>query len=185
MMFMTIPMTIGWLLITFATDATMVLVGRALCSAVSAIAVPAAYSYVAEIASSKTRGFLGSLLSVGWTFGLVMSYSLGSVLDWNWLALSACVVPVAQFIVLAASEPSPRWLVSKGLLDEAKKALMYFRGCSEHNILKHVECELKDMEHQLKKSGQVRLPPFFILDKKFEISKKSSVFVRSRILEQD
>ena len=59
MMSMTVPMTLGWLLITFATDATMILVGRALCSAVSAIAVPAAYTYVAEIASSRTRGFLG------------------------------------------------------------------------------------------------------------------------------
>ena len=37
----------------------MILVGRAVCSAVSAIAVPAAYTYVAEIASSQTRGFLG------------------------------------------------------------------------------------------------------------------------------
>ena len=85
-----------------------------------------------------------------------MSYSLGSVLDWNWLALSACSVPVAQFAVLAASEASPRWLVSKGQLGDAKKALAYFRGCSEYNLVKHVECELKDMEHQLKNAGQVR-----------------------------
>ena len=92
---------------------------------------------------------LGSLLSVGWTFGLVMSYSLGSILDWNWLALSACSVPAAQFVVLAASEPSPRWLVSKGQVNEAKKALAYFRGCSEFKLVKHVECELKDMEHQV------------------------------------
>lgn len=76
-MSMTLPMTAGWLIITFARNANMILVGRALCSAVSAISVPAAYSYVAEIASSKSRGFLGSLLSVGWTFGLVISYSLG------------------------------------------------------------------------------------------------------------
>ena len=100
--------------------------------------------------------FSGSLLSVGWTFGLVMSYSLGSVLEWNWLALSACSVPLAQSAVLAASEASPRWLVSKGQLGEAKKALAYFRGCSEYNLVKHVECELKDMEHQLKNAGQVR-----------------------------
>ena len=39
----------------------MILVGRAVCSAVSAIAVPAAYTYVAEIASSQTRGFLGKI----------------------------------------------------------------------------------------------------------------------------
>jgi len=157
MLSMTIPMTAGWLIITFATEASMVLVGRAMCSAVSAISVPAAYSYVAEIASSRTRGFLGSLLSVGWTFGLVISYSLGSVLNWNHLALSACVVPVVQFIVLLSSEDSPRWLVSRSKNNEAKKALAFFRGCSDSNMSKHVECELKDMEHQLQKAGQANI----------------------------
>lgn len=83
----------------------MILIGRALCSAVSSISVPAAYSYVAEIANSSNRGFLGSLLSVGWTFGLVISYTLGSVLDWNFLALSACTVPIAQLIVLGGQSP--------------------------------------------------------------------------------
>jgi MFS family permease len=107
MMTMTIPMTAGWLIITFATDSSMILIGRALCSAVSSISVPAAYSYVAEIANSSNRGFLGSLLSVGWTFGLVISYTLGSVLDWNFLALSACTVPIAQLIVL--------WVLSMSL----------------------------------------------------------------------
>ena len=109
MMSMTIPMTAGWLIITFATDSSMILIGRALCSAVSSISVPAAYSYVAEIANSSNRGFLGSLLSVGWTFGLVISYTLGSVLDWNFLALSACTVPIAQLVVL--------WVLSMSLLN--------------------------------------------------------------------
>ena len=80
MMFACLPMCLGWLLIAYAQNSAMILVGRAVCGAASAIALPAAYTYVAEIASSKTRGFLGSLLSVGWTFGLVLSYSLGSVL---------------------------------------------------------------------------------------------------------
>jgi hypothetical protein len=80
---------------------------------------------------------------VGWTFGLVLSYSLGSVLPWNWLAFAGCAVPVVQFTVLATSEDSPRWLVSRGQLDEAKKALIFFRGSSLTNMSKHVECELK------------------------------------------
>ena len=157
MMSMTIPMCAGWLIIAFATDASMILVGRAMCSAVSAVSVPAAYSYVAEIASASSRGFLGSLLSVGWTFGLVLSYSLGSILDWSQLALSACMVPIAQFVVLSMSEDSPRWLVSRAHLPEAKKALAFFRGCSDSNMSKPVECELKDMEHQLQKAGQANL----------------------------
>ncbi len=157
MMAMCIPMAAGWAIITWATDASMILVGRALCSACSAIATPAAYSYVAEISSSRSRGFLGSLLSVGWTFGLVMSYSLGSVLPWNWLAFAACVVPIVQFVVLSTSEASPRWLVSRGQLEEAKKSLVYFRASTISHMHKHVECELKDMEHQMNKAEQRNL----------------------------
>jgi len=71
MMASCMPLCAGWLLITYAHGAEMILAGRALCGAASAVALPAAYTYVAEIASGSTRGFLGSLMSVGWSFGLV------------------------------------------------------------------------------------------------------------------
>ena len=134
-----IPMCLGWLIITYATNPNMILIGRAICAAVSAISLPAAYTYVAEIASTKNRGFLGSLLSVGWTFGLVLSYTLGSVLEWNWLALTSSVVSIVQFIVLSAATPSPRWLLTRKRTEEAKDALTFFRG----EMSKHVECEFK------------------------------------------
>merc|ERR1719412_1724771 len=145
MMSACIPMCVGWLIITYATNANMILIGRAMCAAVSAISLPAAYTYVAEIASTRNRGFLGSLLSVGWTFGLVLSYTLGSVLEWNWLALTSSVVSIVQFIVLSAATPSPRWLLTRKRTEEAKDALTFFRG----EMSKHVECELKDCEHQI------------------------------------
>ena len=139
MMSACIPMCIGWLMITYATNSNMILIGRALCAAVSAISLPAAYTYVAEIASTRNRGFLGSLLSVGWTFGLVLSYTLGSVLEWNWLALTSSVVSIVQFIVLSVATPSPRWLLTRKRTEEAKVALTFFRG----EFSKHVECEFK------------------------------------------
>ena len=94
-------------------NSAMILAGRACCASASAIAIPASYTYVAEIArliidktkhlkwhslkafqsheiayfidfisSSDSRGFLGCFLSVGWSFGLVLSYALGSILRW-------------------------------------------------------------------------------------------------------
>ncbi len=44
----------GWLIITYAQDGDMILVGRAVCGAASAVGLPAAYTYVAEIASRWT-----------------------------------------------------------------------------------------------------------------------------------
>ena len=48
-------------------------------------------------------------------------------------------------------------------LEEAKVALAFFRGCSLSNMSKHVECELKDMEHQLQKAGQAHLGTLVVL----------------------
>ena len=48
-------------------------------------------------------------------------------------------------------------MVSRAKINEAKTALAFFRGCSNYNMPKAVECELKDMEHQLQKAGQANL----------------------------
>ena len=44
------PMFLGWTLITYAQNSAMILAGRASCAAASAVAIPASYTYVAEIA---------------------------------------------------------------------------------------------------------------------------------------
>ena len=48
--------------------------------------------------------------------------------------------PDAQLI----SSPYIRCMQTLGRLEEAKKAMTYFRG----ELAKHVECELRDCEHQ-------------------------------------
>lgn len=83
----------------------------------------------------------------------VLSYSLGSILEWNWLALFSAIIPLVQFLVLSKSTSSPRWLVSRGRVEEAREAMTFFRG----ELAKHVECELRDCEHQIKVSDQGKL----------------------------
>ena len=150
MMVACIPTIIGWFLIAYANNYAMILSGRAIGSAMSAISLPASYTYVAEIASKRYRGFLGSLMSVGFMLGLVISYSLGSVMNWNWLALMSATIPMVQLIVLSVTNPSPRWLISRNRMDDAKSSLSFFRG----GLTPHVECELKDCEHQFKVAQQ-------------------------------
>ncbi|QQP57712.1 Trehalose transporter BmTRET1, partial [Caligus rogercresseyi] len=150
MMIMCIPLCGGWFMITYATNASMILVGRGVTGAASAIAIPAAYTYISEIACSRNRGFLGSILSIGWCFGLVLSYSLGSILRWNWLALASSMIPLIQFVVLWNGTSSPRWLVTRKRNEEAKESLAFFRG----GWNKCVDCELKDMTHQFDNGDQ-------------------------------
>ena len=140
-----LPLSAGWFMVAYAQNAEMILAGRGLGAAMAAISIPASYTYVAEISSVRTRGLLGSIMSIGFTFGLVISYSLGSVLPWNSLALVPSTIPLVQFVVLSVANRSPRWLISRKMMDEAKDSLFFFRGDFE----KQVECELKDLEHQM------------------------------------
>lgn len=73
-------------------------------------------------------------MSVGWSIGLVLSYAVGSVLEWNQLALFCSVIPMIQFFSLLCCHSSPRWLVSRLRFSEAKDALMYLRGGAKDQV---------------------------------------------------
>ena len=57
-----------------------------------------------------------------------------------------------QLVVLSAVNPSPRWLVAREKMAEARKSIGFFRG----KFTKHAECELMDCQHQLKEAKQVQ-----------------------------
>ena len=62
-----------------------------------------------------------------------------------------------QLVVLSAVNPSPRWLVAREKMAEARKSIGFFRG----KFTKHAECELMDCQHQLKEAKQVQWCPDF------------------------
>jgi MFS transporter, SP family, arabinose:H+ symporter len=87
--------------------------------------------YIAEIAPAKWRGRLVGLFQFNVVFGILLAYlsnylvglsGFGST-EWRWkLGISA--VPAALFFIMLFGIPrSPRWLVKKQRIDEARQVL--------------------------------------------------------------
>ena len=87
--------------------------------------------YIAEISPARYRGRLVAVAQLNIVFGMVLAYfsnymiaglDLGAV-EWRWM-FGVEAVPAGLFFVLLFFNPrSPRWLVAKGFVDEAKLVL--------------------------------------------------------------
>jgi MFS transporter, SP family, arabinose:H+ symporter len=102
--------------------------------------------YIAEIAPAKYRGRLVGLFQFNVVFGILLAYLsnylLGTLqlgpLEWRW-KLGIAALPAAFFLAMLFGIPrSPRWLVKKQRIDEAREVL---RITGEENY----EQELKDI----------------------------------------
>jgi len=87
--------------------------------------------YIAEISPARYRGRLVAVAQLNIVFGMVLAYfsnymiaglDLGAV-EWRWM-FGVEAVPAGLFFALLFFNPrSPRWLVAKGFVDEAKLVL--------------------------------------------------------------
>lgn len=150
MMASIVPFLAGWLMILFAQNFAMLLVGRVLtglCCGITSVAVP---TYIAEYASADVRGTLGSTFQLMVTIGMLYAFGMGAVLpSWRWLAGLCIVPPVAYFILMFFAKESPSYLLYKGKDDQAAAALQHFRGKEFH-----IQTELDMMRASLEERQQ-------------------------------
>lgn len=102
--------------------------------------------YIAEIAPAKTRGRLVGFFQFNVVFGILLAYfsnyviglaSFGST-EWRW-ELGIAALPAAFFFLMLFMIPrSPRWLVKKSRIEEARGVL---KAIGEEDY----EAELKDI----------------------------------------
>jgi SP family arabinose:H+ symporter-like MFS transporter len=102
--------------------------------------------YIAEISPAKWRGRLVGFFQFNVVFGILLAYFSNYVIgtmsfgeaEWRW-KLGVSAAPAAFFLLMLFGIPrSPRWLVKKGKIDEAREVL---RLTGEENY----EQELKDI----------------------------------------
>jgi MFS transporter, SP family, arabinose:H+ symporter len=87
--------------------------------------------YIAEVAPAKLRGRLVGVFQFNVVFGILLAYFSNYVIglqhfgatEWRW-ELGVTAIPAALFFVMLFTIPrSPRWLVKKGRVNEARAVL--------------------------------------------------------------
>lgn len=91
--------------------------------------------YIADLAPAQWRGRLVGLFQINIVIGILLAYlsnyliglqNLGSV-EWRW-QLGVAGIPAVLFLFMLFTVPrGPRWLVSKGHAEEARKVLQFVR----------------------------------------------------------
>jgi putative MFS transporter len=79
-----------------------------------------------ELIPRKQRGSLLACLNAVWTVGFVAAYIVGYFLQnlgpdaWRWMLASSAVPAVLVLLLRLGTPESPRWLLSKGRVEEAR-----------------------------------------------------------------
>jgi sugar porter (SP) family MFS transporter len=144
-----------------ASGTAWLIVARVVAGAAIGIASFVAPLYISEIAPVAIRGKLVSINQVALTIGIVISYCIDYAFAgsqaWRWMFAMA-VIPAAAFGVgLLVIPNSPRWLASRGNIDQARAVLKQIRAPEQ------VEGELKQIQNsvgQQKGNWSELLSPF-------------------------
>lgn len=127
--------------------------------------------YIAEIAPAKWRGRLVGLFQFNIVFGILLAYFSNYVVgtfqlgdaEWRW-KLGVPAIPALLFLVLLFGIPrSPRWLVKKGRIEEAREVLRLTGEPDYERELQDIIISI-DAEHQASDALFVRkyLFPIFL-----------------------
>lgn len=142
MLCLVLPFTLGWLLITFATNVAMLMVGRFITGVAGGAFCVTAPAYTSEIAQDSIRGTLGSYFQLMITVGILFAYGIGSYTSVFVFNILCTIIPIIFGVIFFFMPESPNFLVVKGKHDEAKNALIRLRGSnydvdSELSVLQH------------------------------------------------
>ncbi|XP_055988707.1 solute carrier family 2, facilitated glucose transporter member 6 isoform X3 [Sorex fumeus] len=127
-MFSAVPSAVGYILMASAHGRWALLLGRALTGFAGGLTAACIPVYVSEIAPPGIRGALGATPQLMAVFGSLLLYALGLLLPWRWLAVAG-EGPVLLMVLLLSFMPnSPRFLLTRGRDEEARRALGWLRG---------------------------------------------------------
>ncbi|GME68576.1 unnamed protein product [[Candida] boidinii] len=110
--------------------------------------------YIAELAPSKFRGRLVVVNCLCITGGQLIAYAIGAGLEkshngWRIVIGLSMIPPVVQFIAFVFLPDTPRFLISKGRIEKAKKVLKLVNPATEDEIIDMRVDELQSMNDEL------------------------------------
>ncbi|XP_055617149.1 facilitated trehalose transporter Tret1 isoform X2 [Toxorhynchites rutilus septentrionalis] len=148
MLSLVLPLLLGWLLIIFANNVAMIMVGRFFLGVGGGAFCVASPTYTAEIAQSSIRGTLGTFFQLLVTVGILFVYGIGAAVSVQVLSIICGVIPLVFGLIFFFMPESPHYYVEKGRYDEASKSLKWLRG-SRYDERAEIE-QLKEEEARMR-----------------------------------
>lgn len=128
MMSLVIPFVIGWSLVIFAQNLTMMLIGRAVIGLAGGGFCVAGPQYSSEIAEKEVRGLVGTFFQLLVIAGILFSYIIGSYIPVFEASLIFAAIPIVFAVIFAFMPESPVYLVEQGRENEAMMCYKWLRG---------------------------------------------------------
>lgn len=103
---------------------------------------------VMELAHPKSRVAISSLYNTSIYFGLVVgawitygTFAIDSEWSWKIPCILQIALPIYQFFMIWFCPESPRWLASKGRIEEARRILIRYHGGGQNTELVKMEMQ--------------------------------------------
>ena len=107
--------------------------------------------YIAELVPAKVRGSLVAVNMLAITTGIVVAYltdyALSGFEGWRYMFGLAAIPSIILTVAMWRLPDSPRWLISKSKVDQAKQVLQRVRTVSD------VSAEITDIQKSMEKQG--------------------------------
>ncbi|KAJ2851402.1 Bifunctional purine biosynthesis protein PurH [Coemansia brasiliensis] len=121
----------GALLLSLTTKLPQFIVGRVVVGVAAGAANNALSTYVSDIATPRSRTVMGGSVQVATNMGIMVdnAIALGLAPPPRWRVLFSLTgaFGLLNFILFPFARESPKWLISKGQLEEARISLAKFR----------------------------------------------------------
>lgn len=132
MLIMNVTFFIGAILLSTATTSGQFALGRIFVGMGSGFMTVVISMYIAEIAPPAQRGALGCLLQLLMTIGILVIEAIGlglrSAVGWRVAVVITVAPSIIQMVCLPFCARSPRWLIGRNRIDEARMELLKLRS---------------------------------------------------------
>ncbi len=125
---------VGSILCIFVQDVWQLLALRFALGLAIGADYPIATSLLAEFVPRRGRGFLLGALTLAWAAGAVTAYFVGYAMlslgddAWRWMLATPAIPGILTVLLRLGTPESPRWLLSKGRVDEAHDVVRQVYG---------------------------------------------------------
>jgi SP family facilitated glucose transporter-like MFS transporter 8 len=130
MLSLVVPFMIGWILIIWAQNFAMLMIGRIVIGLAGGAFCVSAPQYSTEIAEKEIRGTIGTFFQLLIVTGVLFVYLIGPFMRLFWTNIICALIPLVFAAIFFFMPESPVYLVIENRDDDARSVLKWLRGSS-------------------------------------------------------